>query len=224
MGNLVSTVDVLFKVALAVIAAYVSYQFSAQKQQNDDIKLVVELAFANEPRTATAGVVLAGKYAEQKRLPAELYASIVASANTNGSAALRETANNGADQVARTNASVAKQVDQAIDALPTRVYFHIGREVDRAKAKLLETQLEEQGVSPGAPSVVVPGIQLIGGERGMTEVRCFRKAECSDFGPKLVDFFNRAGIPAKLNDLSKTYENSPRIRANHFEVWFADIA
>lgn len=39
MPGFVTGVDIFFKIALAAIAAYVSYQFGAFKQQNDDIKL-----------------------------------------------------------------------------------------------------------------------------------------------------------------------------------------
>ncbi|AUX78340.1 hypothetical protein [Sinorhizobium fredii] len=224
MGSFVTGIDVLFKISLAVIAAYVSYQFSALKQQNDDIKLVVELAFDGEARTATAGVVLAGKYAEQERIPAELYASIVASANSSGNAALRETANNSADAVAQTNEVVAQQVTQALEALPVRVYFHISREVDRAKAGEIEDLLQEQGRSFSSQSVIVPGIQFINQPKSQTEVRCFKKEECAALGGKLVEFLDGVGMQAKLVDLSDRYGTSKNIRPNHFEIWFAALS
>ncbi|WP_028002886.1 hypothetical protein [Sinorhizobium arboris] len=222
--GIVSGADVLFKLALAAIAAYVSYQFSAFKQQNEDVKLVVELAFASEPRTATAGVVLAGKYAELERIPPELYASIVASANVGNNANLRETANVGADSLAQRNEAVAKQVTQALDALPIRVYFHISREVDRAKAKEIETLLEDSGPSFSSQPVIVPGIQFIDAPKPQTEVRCFKKEECDLLGNRLLEFLKTNKVPAALKNLSATYQNSTRIRPNHFEVWFGPLS
>jgi hypothetical protein len=223
MDKLVSSVDIVFKIALAVIAAVVSYQFGHFKQQNDDVKLVVELAFAPEPRTATAGVVLASGYAEQGRIPPELYASIVASANSSGNAQLRDTANNGADTVARTNEAVARQVTQALNTLPVRVYFQISREADRARAKRIAEALQAPGSSLGSASLVVPGIELKAGATTKTEVRCFKEDECTSLGGKLVDALEVFGVNAKLVDLSQRYGKSTSIRPLHFEIWFGPL-
>jgi hypothetical protein len=231
MDKLVSSIDILFKVALAAIAAYVSYQFGAFKQQNEDIKLVVDLAFAAEPRTATAGIVLAGKYVQQERIPSELYASIVASANSSSNTQLRDTANNGADLLAESAQSgnslaqqATRQVSQALNTLPVRVYFQISREVDRPRAREIEDLLQAQGASFSAKSVVVPGIQLINQRQDKTEIRCFKTAECQNVGPKLVEFFKGVGVAAALVDLSGKYGNSADIRPYHFEVWFAALS
>jgi hypothetical protein len=224
MDRLVSTVDILFKVALALIAAYTSYQFGAFRQQNDDAKLVVDLAFAQEPRTAMAGVVLAGTYLKSGRIPPDLYTSIVASANSNGDPQLRDTANNGATEIASSNRVVAKKLTQVLATLPVRVYFQISREADRARAKQTEDLLQNHGPTFNSQSVVVPGIQFVKQARTKTEVRCFKTAECNDFGSKLVTFLAGVGISSALVDLSDRYGNSESIRPYHFEIWFGPLS
>jgi hypothetical protein len=224
MPSFVTSFDVLFKIALAAIAAYVSYQFGSFKQQNEDIKLVVELAFASEPRTAAAGVLLAGKYAEQERIPTELYVSIITSASSNGTAALRATATTSVDEVSQNNVAVAKQINKALDALPSRVYFHISREEDRGRAIAIQNLLQEQSGAFSQRSLIVPGPPELVKPMSETQVRCFKKEECDALGVKLVDFLTGIGTQAKLVDLSQRYANTKNIRPNHFEIWFSPLS
>jgi hypothetical protein len=223
LDKFVSISDVIFKLALAIIAAYLSYQFNAQRQQNEDVKLVIELAFSKEAGSATAGLVLAGQYANTGRIPAELYASIVASANTGSNTALRETANNSVTALSKLNGAVAEQVTETLSTLPVRVYFHISREVDRARAKDIEVMLEDQGRSISSQSVIVPGIQFVDIEKTQSELRCFKKLECETAAPKLLEFLHDVGVEAKLVDLSDRYASASNIRPNHFEVWFGPL-
>lgn len=224
MPGFVTGVDIFFKIALAAIAAYISYQFGAFKQQNEDIKLVVELAFAKEDRTAAAGVSLATHYFAQKRIPEEFYKSIFESIGTNGNKALVLAASSSANGIVQTNPEVAQQVATASNALPARVFFQISREVDRAKARTIEEALEARAVAPSPQAVFVPGIEFVNTPIRQTEVRCFKKEECEALGNGLVEFLKENAIPAKLKDMSGTYGNSKKILPNTFEVWFSPLS
>jgi hypothetical protein len=224
MPGFVTGVDIFFKIALAAIAAYVSYQFGAFKQQNDDIKLVVDLAFAKEDRTAVAGVTLASHYFAQKRIPREFYDSVMTSVGKDGNKTLVLAATSSANEIVQNNPEVAQQVATASNALPARVFFQISREVDRAKAKAIEEMLEARAVSPSPQAVFVPGIEFVNTPMRQTEVRCFRKEECDTLGVGLVEFLKENAVPAKLNDMSDTYGKSKKILPNTFEVWFSPLS
>ncbi|MGR9437946.1 hypothetical protein ACU8V1_23505 [Rhizobium leguminosarum] len=222
MDKLVSTIDIIFKLVLALVAVYVGYQFNSFKQQNDDAKLLVELAFSTNDRTALAGTVLATAYMKAGRISPELYGAIVVSAGTASDTQLGQIASNGAQTLAG-NRLVAKRVNEALSTLPIRVYFHISREADRQRAKQIEDIMESQSVSLAAQTLKVPGIQFVNRPQPQTEVRCFSSKECNDVGSKIVAFLANNNVPAVLSDLSASYGNSD-IRPNHFEVWFAKIS
>ena len=48
MKDIRDLVDVVFKVVLAVVGIIIGYCFSFQKQQNDDIKLLVDMAISDQ--------------------------------------------------------------------------------------------------------------------------------------------------------------------------------
>lgn len=221
MAKLASAVDILFKITLAVIAAYTSYEFARQKQQNDDIKLVTEMIFSDKPSQAIAGYALAAFYQKSGRLPLDLFASLSAGGSVTPNPQVRDVANAGAAQAAQASPAVRRDLTQAIELLPARVYFHIRQEADRAAAAALETRLEQRGAAIPDRAVIVPGIQLLGQGPGASELRCFRPAECAGDGKLILDFFARAGVAMALKDLSAAYQDSTSIRRNHFEVWFA---
>lgn len=223
MDKLVSTIDIIFKLVLALVAVYVGYQFNSFKQQNDDAKLLVDLAFSTNDRTALAGTVLATAYMKAGRISPELYGAIVVSAGTASDTQLGQIASNGAQALAADNRLVAKRVNEALSTLPLRVYFHISREADRQRAKQIEDILESQSVPLSAQTLTVPGIQLVNRQQSQTEVRCFNSKECNEIGGKIVAFLVSNNVPAVLSDLSASYRNSD-IRPNHFEVWFAKIS
>lgn len=219
--------DIGFKLFLAVVAAATGYVFSTQRQQNEDVKLVVELATSAEQAKSIAGLALAKVYAEEGRIPAAVYASMVTFAIVSPDAKVRQAASTGAATASTENAAIARDVGRALDVLPsdtfpTRVYFHIAREGDRDAAKRLEAKLEARSAVIPDQTVTVPGIEMVGTNSPATnELRCFRKAECENLGKRLLAFFQKSGVTIALKDLSARYEQSSAIRRNHFELWLA---
>ena len=213
-------IDVLFKVVLAVAGVAVGYYFSFQRQQNEDIKLIVDLATAPEGPKRLMGASIALAYLEQKRIPQALYVAVVSYANNIEDPRLRAAVNAGADAASREQPALRQALTRAGDALPVRIYFHIRQEADREAAANIEKIIESSATSEGS-SVVVPGIQLISGTQTKSLLKCFRKAECEVLGKELVALFRSNQVPIELSDQSAAFERSTSIRPNHFEAWFA---
>lgn len=213
-------IDVIAKVFLAVVAAFIGYYFSFQKQQNEDIKLVVEMATAQEPTKRLMGASIAQAYFSQNRIPQDVYLAVFSYANNLGDEKLQAVVNSGAAAVSRGDKKVKQALVEAGSALPIRIYFHIRQESDREFAAKLESAIEST-VYPTGNSIVVPGIQLLPGTQNKSLLKCFKKEECTSIAPKLVDMFKANNIPIELSDLSAQYEQTTTIRANHFEAWFA---
>ena len=212
-------VDVAFKVVLAATGVVVGYFFSFQKQQNEDIRLVVDMATAaEEPKRIMAGSI-AKAYYEQNRIPQDFYVAVFDYANRSQDAALTASVNSGVGASAKTSDALRRAVTQATAALPARIYFHIRDEGDRSRAKALQEKIA--GTEPGAQPIIVPGIELVPGQQRSSELRCFKKSECETLGPRLIERFKEAGAAVELRNLSERYETSGTIRPNHFEAWLA---
>jgi hypothetical protein len=108
----------------------------------------------------------------------------------------------------------------ADDAAP-RVYLHIGNDGQRAAATAFGRLLAQQGQV--GQRIVVPGTQLVAGQRNDGVLRCFRAAECRDEAPRLLASANSLLDSPKLTlqDLSPRYEANPP-RPHHFEIWFGN--
>ena len=107
--------------------------------------------------------------------------------------------------------------------LATRVYVHIGTPDQRGAAETFRKLLGQQ--KPGGPPLLVPGVQLVTGQRNEGVLRCFRPSECRDEAPQLLAAANTwlAAPVLKLQDLSARYTDYPP-RPHHFEVWFGSGA
>lgn len=213
-------VDVLFKVVLAATGVVVGYYFSFQKQQNDDIKLIVDLATAAESPKRLMGATIAQAYLQQKRIPQALYVAVFNYANNIGDQQLQAVVNTGAAAASREQGNLREALTKASDALPVRIYFHIRQAGDRDGAEAVERVIESS-VTPGGSSIVVPGIELVTGAQTKSLLKCFRKTDCETLGKPLVALFTENGIPIELSDQSAVYGQSTSIRPNHFEAWFA---
>jgi hypothetical protein len=126
--------------------------------------------------------------------------------------------------VASTQAKEA--VDQTLNQNPQtasllpRVYLQIVDQNDRAFANDMGKKMQEAGfIVLGVeyrPQAYRPDVS-----RGlkMTDVRYYKKTDEAG-AQKVVDILKRAGVdPVRLNYLG--LENDPKVRANHYEVWFA---
>jgi cytoskeletal protein RodZ len=98
--------------------------------------------------------------------------------------------------------------------LAPRAYIQVRSQSDAERAKqTLIPQLRKAGFTVPAPEVLATGPSL-------TEVRYFRPQE-KDGAERIVSTLREAGIPNAQVKYVGGYENSQRIRQNHFEVWLA---
>lgn len=214
-------VDIGFKVILALIGAAFGYVFSYQKQQNDDIRLVMEMATSPEEPKRRFSAEVARVYYDQDRIPASIYAAIYSHVNNSNDTVLQAIVNTSVAATSRGDENLRQAVTKATRSLPIRVYFHIRQPSDRATATVIKEKVESTVIEDG--SVTVPGIQYIDGSQSKSILKCFRKDECSTIGPNLVRLFHQSGVELELVDLSQAYENSNAIRPKHFEAWFASL-
>lgn len=220
MKDLRDWIDVIFKVAIAVVSVVVGYYFSFHKQQNEDVKLIVDLTTSAEAPRRLLGGTVANAYFKQKRIPEELYLAVIEFANTSADQHLAAIVNTGAAQTSKEKPGLRDALTKAADALPVRIYFHVREENDRDTARNLEKTVESWLTEDGN-SIVVPGIELVRGKQMKSQLKCFRKSECEKLGKWLVQMFIQNGVPMELSDQSGRYERASSIRPNHFEAWFA---
>lgn len=220
MKDIRDWLDVIVKIIVAIAAVIVGYHFSLQKQQNDDLKLITDLVTSSEQPKRLLGASLANDYMDQNRLPSGFYSSVLFYANIQSDANFQKIVAKGAVQLSKSDAAVKKALDQTDASLPIRIYFHIRQESDRKNAQKIESWIESSP-TPIGNSIIVPGIQLISGTQSKSILKCFKKSECDNIGPKLVSMFKENNVNIELKDLSQQYEKSTSIRPNHFEAWFS---
>jgi hypothetical protein len=212
-------IDVLFKIILAVAGVVIGYYFSVQKQQNEDIKLVMDFATASEPAKMLMGGAIAKIYWEQKRIPEDVYLAVIKYANISGDTAFQKTVNADAVQAVKQQPELTSAITQALSSLPVRVYFHIRDEADRDDAERVRQQLQANALNGSA--IIVPGIEKVNGVQNKSILKCFKKTECDTIGVKLVGLFKASGVQIELSNQSAAYSQSTSIRPNHFEAWFS---
>lgn len=100
-----------------------------------------------------------------------------------------------------------------VATLLPRVYLHIQREEQRAKAKDIATSLQKQGyLAPGIESVRVNRLE-------QTQVRYFREGE-KDEASQIVKLLQGLGFKAAPQYI-KGSEDSTKMRPRHYEIWFS---
>ena len=122
---------------------------------------------------------------------------------------------------AQTELAVSNRIGAAANApvqsatpapLTPRAYIQVRSEIEAERAKrTLIPQLRNAGFTVPAPEVLATG-------PSSTEVRYFRPQEKGG-AERLVATLHEAGIPNVQVKYVKGFENSQRIRQNHFEVW-----
>src|SRR5262245_7504407 len=219
MKDLRDWVDVAFKVVLAVVGILVGYYFSFQKQQNDDIKLVIDMATSGDRPKSLMAISIADAYLDQRRIPQGVYVAVTSFLKNSDDKSVRVAADAAAVATSKDQPGIRQAFVRADSALPIRIYFHIRDENDRAAATSLGKAIE--GSTASGHLVVVPGVELVDGAQSMSLLKCFKKAECDALGSRLVSLFTDNNLKITLSDQSATYGQSDSIRSNHFEAWFA---
>lgn len=99
-----------------------------------------------------------------------------------------------------------------VASLLPRVYLHIQREEQRAKAKDIAASLQKQGyLAPGIENVRVNRLE-------QTVVRYFRQTE-KDEVTQIVKTLQSQGVKAAPQYISGS-EDSAKMRPRHYEIWF----
>jgi hypothetical protein len=221
MKELRDWIDVILKILLTLAGMAVGYYFAFQKQQNDDIKLIAEMATANESAKQIMAASIAQAYFTQKRIPQEFYIAVFSYANNSGDQQLQTVVNTGAAAALKEQPNIQQALTNASNVLPVRIYFHIRQDTDREAANMLEKKIESSVNPVLGNKIVVPGTQLIKGTQTKSLLKCFKKVECEALGKGLVQVFKENNVQIELSDQSAAYEQSTSIRPNHFEAWFA---
>lgn len=114
-----------------------------------------------------------------------------------------------------------KNVQAAVNSDPTaaavlpRVYLQIVNESDRDYARDIKVRLTSAGI-------LVLGIEYVPAAGGLnTDVRFYRKPD-EPQARKIAELLKGAGIASVKTTYLQGYENSTKVRPNHFEVWLAN--
>ena len=212
-------VDIAFKIILALVGIIVGYYFSFEKQQNDDIKLVIDLATDTGKPKRSMGVALAKEYSDQKRIPQSIMLAVYQAINQGQDEQLRNQVNQAVSVLETKDQTLQQAVVKINNTLPLRIYFQIRKESDRNAASNIEHIIQNE-IAPDGSTIVIPGIEAVPGSQAESELRCFKEIDCKS-GNQLVDIFLKHKINIRLSDLSKKYETSNAIRPRHYEAWFA---
>jgi hypothetical protein len=103
----------------------------------------------------------------------------------------------------------------SVDAVPARLYIHIGRAEQRAGAQSAADAL-------GAEAVVVPGIELRSNTPQASELRYFRMTERSEAEGMAATV--RTVWPDVKARYVAGFEQSTGIRPRHYELWLSKQA
>lgn len=115
-------------------------------------------------------------------------------------------------EVSKVASIVAEEATARAGLLP-RVYVHICKEDDRSAARSVAEKLKTKGF-------IVPGIErLVDVEPSSSELRYFRKDEKAEAN-QIVEYLSTQGVVVNLIYIPG-YETSQKIRAKHYELWFA---
>jgi hypothetical protein len=167
---------------------------------------------------AQRDAVLSAEEAGRQRAMAESQRAI---ATAEGDKARQEAAKLAASLQLLSNVK-GKDIQAAVDsqssaaALLPRVYIQIVNENDRAFAKQVAARLTESGV-------LIVGIQYVPAAASLqlSDVRYYRTADQPE-AQKILDVIKAAGAnPVPQPKYLKGYEDSTKVRPNHYEVWLA---
>lgn len=114
-------------------------------------------------------------------------------------------------------ASQTKELTQSVTPLKPRVYIQIQDDSQKEETEKIREKLKKAGFL--APDIE----QLDAGPSTNTEVRFFRKEE-DDGAKKILQVLQESGVTDVATKFIPGYEDSKKMRANHYEVWFAPNA
>ena len=230
MKGLRDWIDVVFKLLITGMIGFGTWYLTSEKQgleaahtekvqQNDDVRLVVDMLATDDAVHRTMALSIAKAYAVS-RIPAELFEAVNAYVSSKNN---RVEAQQTYAVVAQVQSSIAgtQAVQKANDSLPIRIYIQYQRLEDKAGVEAIRQKLNTQAV--GTKTINVP-IEYVATTISAPVLKCFRQTECDTFGKTVVDKLKLAGAPENLQlQPTLSSENSTTIRPNHFEAWFGSL-
>ena len=115
-------------------------------------------------------------------------------------------------KIRRAAGQIVAEAGARASSLP-RIYLHVRSEKNRTVALQIANQLNNDGY-------IIPGIvRLVESGPASNQLRYFRKSEESE-AKKIVMSLESIGIDVVLQYIGG-HENSPVIRPQHYELWFA---
>lgn len=113
--------------------------------------------------------------------------------------------------------STAESWLKSLSSLRPRIYIQIQSEQQKQKAEALREALRGKGYD-------APGIELLNvGPTANSEVRFFKKAE-EEGANRILSLLQSSNVNNSVVTYIPGYEDSKKIRARHFEIWFAPDA
>ena len=238
MGDIKSWFDIVFKTIIAAAVAYGSWYLGFQKQdseerhtrdqqQNDDIRFIVDMVTSPDTARRTMGVAIVTAYADSKpeRVPRQLADAITAYTLVNNNLSDEKRDTEIIRQVQRANplgTPTATATSASSRSTPLRIYIQFQRGEDRDAVELIRQKLN--GSSADGMVVIAPPIENVRTTVANPVLKCFRTAECEQFGKLLVERLKASGAPPSLTlQPIAGFENSTAIRPNHFEAWFGPL-
>src|SRR5215204_1783663 len=214
---------VLTPVLIAAFGSLISYQqgkaSEAQKTADRVTNLVKSLHSEKSGERLTAILLLQReKQKHPDEVPDELLAGIVPTlvnvalndrnpeVSKQAQALVTEVTEKAQDK------SLAENVKKNVTNLPARVYIHIRNESARTVAKHIQDTLSENAFN-------VPGIELMDVGPETNEVRFFRRSE--EVEANRIQKLLQTVIGRVETKYVPGFEDSPSMRARHFEVWLA---
>lgn len=202
---------------------------SRQMQQNDDVRLLVEMVDGDEVHRVM-GLALAKAYAssDPPRIPITVFEDINNWIHNTSSLSQIEQANSVASEV-KGSPQVVQALQAAAKSLPVRVYIQFqrgpateGANAGRLKAEAIRQALDHQTAE--GKTIIVPPVEGRNEEIAQPLLKCFRKTECREMGSTLVAKLKEVGAPENFKcKYVPGYEDSTTIRAYHFEAWFGPL-
>lgn len=189
-----------------------------QKKQLERVQTAIRLVNSQNPNEVLQGVGQIDTLIKENKIDSDLKSVLIAPASTSQDERVRDEANKVLAQAAQTDNNLAQSIDKSAQQLPPRFFIHIADESQRPQAQQMAAFLKKQGY-------LVPGIQNVG-EKGVkhNQLRYFRDSDPGvPTAQEIIALLNRSNIGKWIPNRVHGYEQSTKVAAGQFELWFASV-
>ena len=187
-----------------------------QRKTLQEVQDAIKLVNSRNQDEVLQGVQQIDTLIKENKVPSELKSVLINPASTSQDARVRVAANQVLAQAAQTDNNLAQSIDKSAQQLPPRFFIHIADESQLGQAQRMAAFLKKQGY-------LVPGIQNVG-EKGVknNQLRYFRDSEPGSPTPQeIIALLNKADMGKWIPNRVRGYEQSTKVVAGQFELWFA---